>query len=74
MDYKGFYDYRVEVYHKAKYLGTFGYVTNLRFLTLWLNIHFLYWKWTSIRVYHRISNTYIGEFKRGDALPPKPQP
>jgi len=73
LDYNGYNDYRVEVYKGDKLLGTYQYVTNIGLLTLWLNIHFLYWRWTSIKVFHRLSDTFIGEYKRGSDIPGKPQ-
>jgi len=73
MEFQGYNDYAVEVYKDAEYLGTFRYVSNIWFLTLWLNIHFIYWKWTSIRVYHRLTNTLIGEYSREGDIPAKPQ-
>jgi hypothetical protein len=73
MEYRGFYDYVVEVYKGDELLGTFQYVTNIWFLRFWLNIHFLYWKWTSIKVYQRLTNNFIGEYKRGQDIPAKPQ-
>ncbi len=72
-EYTGYYDYRVEVYSGEKLLGIFGYVSNLVFLSLWLKIHFKYTTWDSIRVYHRLSNTYIGTYSRGGDIPAKPK-
>ena len=72
MNFQGFNDYRVEVYKGDKMLGAFGYVTNVHLLTYWLNIHFLYWRWTSIKVYHRIEGELIGEYQRGSEVPAKP--
>ncbi len=73
LEYKGFNDYRVEVYKDDSILGTFGYISNLWFLSLWLNIHFLYQKWTSIKVYHRLSDTFIQQYGREGAIPAKPK-
>lgn len=73
LDYKGYNDYKVEVYRGEKLLGTFGYVSNLIFLSFWLKIHFLYFRWDSIRVYHRLTNTFIGAYSRGGDIPAKPK-
>ena len=73
LEYKGFNDYRVEVYKDDSILGTFGYISNLWFLSLWLNIHFLYHNWTSIKVYHRLSDTFIQQYSREGAIPAKPK-
>lgn len=71
-DYRGYLDYRVEVYNGEKLLGVFGYVTNLIFLSFWLRIHPLYWHWNSIKVYHRLSGDFIGTYNRNDDIPAKP--
>ena len=73
LEYKGYYDYKVEVYNGEKLLGTFQFVTNVWFLSYWLNIHFIYWKWTNIRVFHRLSGALIGEYSREGAIPGKPR-
>lgn len=72
MEFKGYNDYKVEVYKAESLLGTFEAVTNLRYLVLWLSMYFRYWAWTSIRVYHRDSNTFIGEYPRNGSIPSKP--
>ena len=72
MEFKGYNDYKVEVYKDNHLLGTFNAVTNLWFLALWLRVHFLYWRWTSIRVFHRDTNTPIGEYFRNGSIPSKP--
>lgn len=73
LEYRGFYDYRVEVYEDQECLGTFQYVTNIWFLAVWLCIYFVYSKWTSIKVYHRLTGTFIGEYSREGDIPAKPQ-
>ena len=73
LEYKGYNDYRVEVYKGLELLGTFGYVSNIWFITLWLNIHPVYLKWTSIKVYHRLSDTFMGQYGREGAIPAKPR-
>jgi hypothetical protein len=72
MEFKGYNDYSVEVYRAGQCLGTFQSVTNINLLALWLCIHFIYWKWTSIRVFHRDSKTFIGEYARNSSIPSKP--
>lgn len=54
--------------------GIFSTVTNLYWLTIWLNIHPRYHRWDSIRVYHQLSDTFIGTYSRGEDIPPKPRP
>ena len=71
MVFNGFYNYRVEVYNGEDYLGTFGYIANIRFLSYWLNIHPKYSSWTSIRIYDRASDALMGVYQRGDAIPDK---
>ncbi|MCD6013543.1 MAG: hypothetical protein K0Q79_3405 [Flavipsychrobacter sp.] len=73
LEYKGYNDYLVEVYRGNELLGTFMYVTNVWYIALWLNIHPLYRKWISIKVYHRLSNTLIGQYSRDGAIPAKPK-
>jgi hypothetical protein len=71
MDYKGFNDYSVEVYRNEQKLAIFSAVTNIWFLCLWLNIR--YPKWTSIKVFHRQSGTFIDEYLRDSTIPSKPR-
>ncbi len=72
MNFQGYNDYKVEVYKGDKLLGIYQYVTNVHLLTFWLNIHFLYWQWTSVKVYHRMSGEFIDEYQRGTDVPGKP--
>jgi hypothetical protein len=71
MEYRGFYDYSVQVFNGDRLLTTFGWVTNVWFICLWLNIR--YPRWTHIRVYHRLTETFIGEYSRNGSIPSKPK-
>jgi hypothetical protein len=71
MEYHGFYDYSVEVFNDSGQIATFGWVTNVWFIALWLNVR--YSTWTHIRVYHRITQTFIGEYSREGDIPAKPR-
>lgn len=72
LPYKGFNDYFVEVYKGARLAGVLKAVTNLAFARLWLNLQFRYRGWTSIRVYHRDSGTFIGAYSKEGIFPAKP--
>jgi hypothetical protein len=67
-----FYKYRVQVYEDDNCIGTFGYVPNVWFISVWLKINPIYGKWTSIRVYDRNTDDFIGQYSRGEDIPAKP--
>jgi hypothetical protein len=73
LEFRGFNDYTVEVYKGGTLFGRYYAVTDLKRLTLWFKINPVYWKWTSIRVYHRFTNTFIGQYSRGGEIPAKPK-
>lgn len=70
-EFRGYNDYMVEVYSDDDKIATFLYVSNTWFLCLWLNIR--YPKWTSIKVFHRLSEIFIGEYARDGDIPAKPR-
>ncbi len=72
MEFRGYHDYKVEVYSDSKYLGTFFYVSNVRSTAFWFFLHPQYRKWTHIHVYHRLSGTLIGQYSREGVIPAKP--
>ena len=72
-EFKNDNDYSVIVFNDKGFLVKMQYVTSLGGLIVWLNKSNNYSSWTTLNVYVRRGGRFIGQFKKGEFIPSKPQ-